>query len=91
MATLSISWTVPDTQAARIKDDFAAFFGWTATIPDPNNPQQTIPNPESQNAFIKRVLGNYIKTSIQTRREQVGRLASDTSVKTDVDTNVLLT
>ena len=37
MAQLII--TYPDGEGVRISDDF----GWTATVPDPDNPGQTIP------------------------------------------------
>lgn len=62
MAILTISWTVPDSQVNAIKDDFAAQRGWKSTLPDGS------PNPESQNAFIKRDIGEYIKDNVKSRR-----------------------
>jgi hypothetical protein len=64
MAILSISLTVPDNKAVQINEDFCAYHGWKSTIPDPQNPQATIPNPETKNAFIKRKVGEFIKESV---------------------------
>lgn len=91
MATLSISWTVPDNQVASIKDDFAQAQGWTANIQNPANPTETIPNPESQNAFLKRNLGEYIKSVIRNKRVIEAREAAIVAENASVDSSVVLT
>ena len=52
MATISI--TVRDSLLAKEVEAVAAMNGWTETIPDPANPEQTIPNPVTKEAFFKQ-------------------------------------
>lgn len=87
MATINLVFTVSDGTVAAIKNDFAAQQGWTATIPDPQNPGQTIANPESQNAFIKRNIGEYIKNTVRTKRMRDVEMAE----LANVEANVVLT
>ena len=48
-----ISLTIRDTLYAKEVDAIAAMNGWTETIPDPANPEQTIPN-ITKEVFFKR-------------------------------------
>ena len=48
-----ISLTIKDTLYAKEVEAVAAMNGWTATIPDPANPEQTIPN-ITKEVFFKR-------------------------------------
>lgn len=82
MATLTLSITVPDDQVTRIKNSFCAYHGWTETIPDPNNPGETIPNPVTQNAFIKKRIALFIKDSIRTYESEQATLAAVGDVNT---------
>jgi hypothetical protein len=56
MATVSI--TVPDAVLPRVVAAFAATFGYAATMPDGTA------NPETQNAFVKRKVAEYIKAIV---------------------------
>ena len=51
MATINI--TIKDILLAKEIEAVAAMNGWTATIPDPANPEQTIPN-ITKEVFFKR-------------------------------------
>lgn len=65
---LNLSLTLPDTQAKRVKDSFAACHGWTATIFSPETPDisaKEIPNPETQGVFLKRKVIEFIKESVK--------------------------
>lgn len=74
MATLSVSWTIADDKAAGVRDDFAAYHGYQALI-------EGKANPESQGAFIKRKLGEFIKESVKAyRATQAAQTARITSV-----------
>lgn len=46
--------------------NMATFYGWKAEIPDPNNPETTIPNPQSYQVFAcLQVLGmNFISLTV---------------------------
>jgi len=48
-----ISLTIKDTLYAKEVEAVAAMNGWTATIPDPANPERTIPN-ITKEVFFKR-------------------------------------
>lgn len=78
MATLSISWTVPDASIAAIKDDFAAYNGWVSG------------GPETQNAFIKRTVGEFIKDSVKAQRMKVSLDSARLAVIADINSSVVL-
>jgi len=65
MPTLSLSVTVPSSAEV---NDFVAYHGWTAQIPDPNNPGQMIDNPETKAQFSKRMVIRFIRSSIKAKR-----------------------
>lgn len=50
-----ISLTIKDTLYAKEVDAVAAMNGWTETIPDPANPEQTIPNITKELFFKKQI------------------------------------
>jgi hypothetical protein len=60
MANITI--TIPDAMLPRVQAAVAADQGWQAQVPDPANPGQTIPNPETQVELVRRVLKNYLRT-----------------------------
>lgn len=51
----AISLTIKDTLYTKEVEAVAAMNGWTETIPDPANPEQTIPN-ITKEVFFKRQL-----------------------------------
>ena len=91
MATLNISFTVPDAEAVRIRQDFAEYHGWRSTIPDPDDPEKTIANPENQVAFVKRKIGDFIKESVKAQRANAASEAARAAAVTAVNTGVVLT
>ena len=50
-----ISLTIKDTLYAKEVEAVAAMNGWTETIPDPANPEQTIPNITKEAFFKKQI------------------------------------
>ena len=50
-----ISLTIKDTLYAKEVEAVAAMNGWTETIPDPANPEQTIPNITKEQFFKKQI------------------------------------
>ena len=52
---MNISLTIRDSLYAKEIEAVAAMNGWTETIPDPANPEQTIPN-ITKEVFFKRQL-----------------------------------
>ncbi len=79
MAVISI--TIPDPVVARVRTAFTNTYGYQATIPDPSNPGQTIPNPETASAFMRRMLMNFVKDTVKGyEASQAVRTARQTAV-----------
>ena len=53
MATINL--TIKDTLLTKEIEAVAAMGGWTETIPDPANPEQTIPNITKEVFFKKQI------------------------------------
>lgn len=51
----AISLTIKDTLYTKEVEAVAAMNGWTETIPDPANPEQTIPNITKEQFFKKQI------------------------------------
>lgn len=81
MATLSLSVTVPDAQATDILNDFCSYHGYQATIPDPADPEATIPNPVTKAAYAKAKVASFVKESIKAWR---ANQAADTARITEI-------
>lgn len=90
MATINLVFNIADNQVASIKNDFASELGWTSTITNPNTLEIT-PNPESQNAFIKRNIGEYIKRVVKTKRMRDAAVVAEDAAETLIDSEVVLT
>jgi len=58
-----ISLTIKDTLYAKEVEAVAAMNGWTGTIPDPANPEQTIPN-ISKEQFFKRQIKAWARNQL---------------------------
>ena len=50
-----VTLTIKDTLLPQMVDAVAAMNGWTETIPDPANPEQTIPNITKEQFFKKQI------------------------------------
>lgn len=57
---MNISLTIRDNLYAKEVEAVAAMNGWTETIPDPANPEQTIPN-ITKEVFFKRQIKAWAK------------------------------
>lgn len=72
-----------DTAAKNeVLDAFASARGWTATVPDPANPGQTIANPQSKQQAFNAALTQFIR---ETVRATQGEAAATTARKTATD------
>jgi hypothetical protein len=93
LATLNLTITVPDAHAARIKNSFCAYHGWTATIQDPAFPgdiTKRIPNPVTQVAFIKSKVAQFLKDSVKAYEVNVDSDAARIARITEVEGLVIL-
>jgi hypothetical protein len=83
MATLSFSFDTGTVPVARIIDAMALEYGYQATIPDPANPGQTIPNPQTKAQFGKAQIGRIIKEAVRNQERQAARAAAEAGI-TDI-------
>ncbi len=69
----SITFTIPDAEAARILDGFAAHHKYQDDVPnpdfDPDDPAETdpptIPNPQTKVQFLKRKIIEFVQASLK--------------------------
>lgn len=59
MATVTVTWTVPDAQVQPMKDDFCAALSYNSETDG------------TQNAFLKKKLGEYVLESVKNYRSKV--------------------
>lgn len=57
-----------DTLNNESKEAFARTLGYQPNLPDPNNPEATIPNPETKAQFRDRMIKRYVKDTIKAYR-----------------------
>jgi hypothetical protein len=79
-----ITVTIPDEQAARVRQAFANVYGYQETVPDPANPGQMIDNPETKIQFAERKVREYVY-EVTTGHEATK--AADTARKNRIDQN----
>ena len=76
MATISLTWTLPTgVTAIDLNNMLALEYNYQANIPDPANPGQTIPNPETSAAFVKRQIGR-IQMEAYRRQKDAAAVAA---------------
>lgn len=68
----------------QITQDFAAATGWTATIPDPNNPGQTIPNPITRAKWLDNRVDAHVRAVVRDYRLAVARAAAEAAALLDM-------
>ena len=65
-----ISLTIKDTIYAKEVEAVAAMNGWTETIPDPANPEQTIPNITKEVFFKRQIKAWAINQAVEFANRQ---------------------
>lgn len=76
-----ITLNIKDTLLAKEIEAIAAMNGWTETIPDPANPEQTIPNITKEQFFKKQIKAWARNQAVEYANRQV---LESVSVEEDV-------
>ena len=76
-----ITLNIKDTLLAKEIEAIAAMNGWTETIPDPANPEQTIPNITKEQFFKKQIKAWARNQAVEYANRQV---PESVSVEEDV-------
>lgn len=57
----SITFSFPDESAPLIAAAFCNTYGYQTQVPDPANPGQLIPNPQSPDEFARQKVADYVR------------------------------
>lgn len=75
MPTTSITIDITTPTAipiSHVVDVLSAYWGYMPTIPDPANPGQSIPNPQTKAQFLKRRIAQFVKDSYVSAKADTG-------------------
>jgi hypothetical protein len=78
MATLTFSYDTGNVSLSRIVEALAVAYHYQVTIPDPQNPNETIPNPESKAAFGRRMIKELIIEQVRKGEHMAAMAAVQT-------------
>lgn len=66
VATIVVQVTTPQGVTPQdVIDDLSAYWGYQETVPDPDNPGATIPNPEKDSDFVQRKTSEFVAASYE--------------------------
>lgn len=65
MATITV--TIPAGAVTRVLNAFGSAYGYKATIPDPANHGQTIPNPQTLAVFAQLRVKDFIQDLVRSQ------------------------
>lgn len=87
---MQINLDIPNAVAQRVAEAFAKSYGYSDTIPDPNDPNKTVPNPQTKAQFVKQKLGEYIREVVKGHEANadVDRVRKEAVDKADRDITV---
>lgn len=84
----TLIWYKDNAAKNKVEDQFALAYGYQATVPDPNNAGQTIPNPQSKGAFLNKQLTQYIRAIVKSAQVQAATATAAASAATSADTEL---
>jgi hypothetical protein len=65
-----ITISIPTAKAVIVRDAVCAKYGYTDTITDPANPEQTIPNPVTKAQFVQVKIKDFLKNCVVEMRNR---------------------
>lgn len=68
-----------------IEDAFATMRGYQATIPDPANPSNTIPNPQSKQQFFQKSVEQFIRDTYKASKVSAAANTASSTAATAAD------
>jgi hypothetical protein len=80
MATLSFSYNTGSVPLSRIVDAMAVVYGYPVNVDDPENPGQTIPNPQTKAEFGRAVIRRIIIDAVREAELRPARVTAESSV-----------
>lgn len=83
-ADVTLKITFPAAQSNRLLNAFVKQYGYTAQVPDPANPGQTIPNPVSKRDFAEQVLESFVLQSVEAAEKNEAAEKARREAATDV-------
>lgn len=80
MATLTFTFETGVVTLNEITNAFATAYNRPDTVPDPNTPGATIPNPETKAQFARRMVRQFIIETVKSQRIKTARATADAGV-----------
>src|ERR1035437_11001703 len=81
--TTNINFAIDSTLITEAVQALCAQGGYQALIPDPANPGQTIPNPQTRPQFAKQVIRDFIRNAVLEQRNRAAQQATVAPDPTD--------
>ncbi len=76
--------TLPATHSTRLLNGFVKKYGYTAQVPDPAKPGETIANPISRKDFAEQILETFILQSVEAGEKEEAAEKARREAGTDV-------
>jgi len=84
----TLIWFRDNAAKNKVMQRFGEAYGYQAEIPDPNNPGQTIPNPQGIQVFFNRAIAAYIKDVVRGREIQEAEAAARATAAGTIDADL---
>lgn len=63
---MEVKFTIPTAHTTRIIDGVCYEHHYQAEVPDPDNPEKVIPNPETKAQFAKKMIVQWVKNCVKS-------------------------
>jgi len=77
--------TLPVGTVAMIEDGFSVQYKWQAEVTDPNDPEATIPNPETKSDLVFRMVRKFITDTTRAANKTAARDTAASVVDAEID------
>ncbi len=90
-----LTFNIPDNQVNQVVENLAYSFGYQSTLQqdltDGSGGIQNIPNPETKQKFVKRMIAEELKHRVAEARAEIAGNEAANAQRTDVNDNVFIT
>lgn len=83
-----ITFTIPDAVLPRVISSLCNYYNYQSTVT--NAQGQSVPNPETQSAYAKRMIAQVMLNAIKTAESQSAQQAAIAAANANVDANITI-
>ena len=84
----TLIWFRDNAAKNEVMDLFGRAYGYQVNVPDPDNPGQTIPNPQGIQPFFNRVIAQYIRDVVRGQKVKEAAEAAAAAAGSTADTDL---